>query len=296
MPELSIIVPVYNGEKTIRSLYSSISAGLDGGPDWEVIFVYDCGNDGSWSIITDLARAGNGKVRAYRLARNYGQHPAILFGMKQASGRYIVTLDEDMQHNPGHINILLAEIKKGTFDVVYARFTKLKHPGLRIATSEMLRRVLKNIVPGLYPGYSPFRIIEAATARRITELRNPYTFIDGYLGMVTGRFGEVGCEHRKRADGRSSYTFLKLFRHALFIAIAYSPLKRWLLLTSLILNFAAAALFMTTRLTGNDPNLMTPASVAVIAGLGTLVLALAAEIIHYRGLKNNRFPVATEVL
>lgn len=294
--KLSVIIPVYNGEKTIEELFARLCRELGNGSNWEVLFVYDCGRDNSWEVIKQIVRLNPGRVRAYRLDRNYGQHRALTFGMKEAGGEYIITLDEDLQHDPAHIGRMTTLIKQGGYDVVYARFRELKHPGTRIATSEMLRKVLKHIVPGIDPSYSPLRIIRRETARQIIQLRNPYTFIDGYLGMVTTGFGHVDCEHYRRADGRSSYTFRKLFSHAIKIAIAYSPLKRWLIIASLVLNSAAAFLFFTFKNETGGGGIRIAALILASAGIATLLLSLMAEIVHYRGLKNNTFPKAVEVI
>jgi undecaprenyl-phosphate 4-deoxy-4-formamido-L-arabinose transferase len=85
----------------------------------------------------------------------------------------------------------------------------------------LLRVLLKNIVPGISPDYSPYRIIKRDTAMKILTINKKYAFIDGYLGMVTDSFGYIDAEHHRRADGRSSYSYYRLLRHALMIAVYY---------------------------------------------------------------------------
>lgn len=220
--DISVIVPVYNGEKTLTELTGRITRTLEGKFTFEQLLIHDHGKDDSREVINNLEKENPEIIKGFILSRNLGQHNAILRGIKEASGNFIVTLDEDLQHDPSYIPLMLAKMKEGDYDVVYARFKKLKHPGTRIRLSEMLRVLLKNLIPGLYPGYSPYRLIRRATAQKILSINYRYTFIDGYLGMVTKRFGSVEAEHYRRADGRSSYSFYKLFRHAFLIAIHYS--------------------------------------------------------------------------
>jgi glycosyltransferase involved in cell wall biosynthesis len=223
--QLSIIVPVYNGEKTLCELYRRITVALGSSFSWEIIFVYDCGTDNSYLTIKSIERNDPLRVRHIANSTNIGQHRSILKGVTEARGEYIVTMDEDLQHDPVYIIRLLGTISGGQYDVVYAKFRKLKHAGMRIRLSEILRRVLLLIIPGLSPHYSPYRIINRDTALEISRFDLEYPFIDGYLAMVTQRFGFIDADHFKRAEGVSSYSYYRLLRHAILIAINYSFLS-----------------------------------------------------------------------
>jgi polyisoprenyl-phosphate glycosyltransferase len=289
--DISVIIPVYNGEKTIEDLYRKLGKALCHYSNWEIIFIYDCGNDNSWQVISGITKKHPEKVRSFRLSRNYGQHNAILFGIKEALGDLMITLDEDLQHDPSIIWEMIEKLKEGNYDLVYARFNKLKHPGMRIWASELLRGILKNIVPGLFPGYSPFRLIKREIATKITLLRNSYTFLDGYLGMVTDNIGYINAEHFRRADGVSSYTYYKLFRHAVMIAIAYSPLKRWILTLALLFNSFSIFLFLGPGITGHSNSVKFMFFLTGITGIILLFCGLLAEAIHFKGMRTNRMPV-----
>jgi polyisoprenyl-phosphate glycosyltransferase len=289
---ISVIIPVYNGEKTIKELYRKLEETLYYQSNWEVIFIYDCGKDNSWQVISDITKKNPTKVRSFKLSRNYGQHNAILFGINEAKGDLIITLDEDLQHDPSIIWKMIGKLKEGNYDLVYARFNKLKHPGMRIWASELLRRILKNIVPGLFPGYSPFRLIKRDIATKITLLRNSYTFLDGYLGMVTDNIGYINAEHFRRADGVSSYTYYKLFRHAVMIAIAYSPLKRWILTLALLFNAFSIFLFFGPGFTGDSSSVKFMFFLTGSTGILLLFCGLFAEAIHFKGMRTNKMPVA----
>ncbi len=226
--DISVVVPVYNGEKTINELFSGLCGVLGKKYVWEVIFVHDCGRDGSRKEIERLERENAGLVKGIYLPLNMGQHRAIIEGIKAASGEYIITMDEDLQHNPVYIPEMIAKMNEsnGNADVVYARFRKLKHPGLRIWLSEVLRVMLSRIVPGLYPHYSPYRLIRKETALKLPDINKRYCFIDGSLAMLTGRFIHIDADHCRRQDGRSSYTYYKLLKHAVLIAINYAGRRR----------------------------------------------------------------------
>jgi polyisoprenyl-phosphate glycosyltransferase len=292
--EFSVIIPVYNGEKTVTELHKSLKKALQNQHTFEIIFVHDCGKDESWSVISEIVKSDPGRTKGFRLNYNSGQHNALLFGIKQAKGDFIITLDEDLQHDPVYLNKMSEKQKEGNYDVVYARFMKLKHPGLRICTSELLRIILSRIVPGLYQQYSPFRFIKRDIAQRITILKNSYTFLDGYLGMVTDKFGFIDAEHFRRADGVSSYSYYKLFRHAIMIAIAYSPLKKWILTTALIFNSISILIYFGFGFIKDSSSIEFIGIVTGITGIILLLCGLLAEAIHYRGLKTNI--MATAVL
>ena len=289
--KISVIVPVYNGEKTIRELFRRISAELDGSFQYEVIFVYDCGKDKSWEVITELIESYPENVKGFHFAGNYGQHNAILYGIKNASGDFIVTLDEDLQHDPAYIKPLIGKQQEGDYDVVYAVFNNLAHPRLRNITSQMLRWLLKLTVPGIFTDYSPYRIIRKETAEDITRLKSSYTFIDGYLGWVTKKFGTIKAKHFRRTNGDSSYSLYKLIKHAALIEIAYSPLKKRILFTALGLNFFSLILIIAGKKISDSNGYFIAGLITGLAGISLLLIGLLAEGIHYRKLRTNPEPV-----
>lgn len=288
--DLSVVIPVFNSEKTLPELYKKIRRELSAKFTFEVIFVFDCGKDNSWAVIEELINSDPSTVRGYHLKRNYGQHNAILFGMTKAKGDYVITLDDDLQHDPRFIHDLISEQKAGDYDVVYGKFEKLRHSGLRIRTSEMLRRLLRIIVHGIYPDYSPYRLIKNATAKKIAGLKNSYSFIDGYIGWATNKISYVPVEHYKRADGVSSYSYYRLVKHALLIAIAYSRIKTWILLLALVFNLIAIGFIVFDHdISGTVTSRIATGFLSI--GICLLVLGLSAEIIHFGNLRRNTRPI-----
>jgi len=231
---ISIIVPVYNGEKTLNELYSRIIAELDGSYYFEVIFVYDCGKDKSWEIIREMARSESDHIRAYCFDKNYGQHYATSFGLQKASGDYIFTLDEDSQHDPKFIPVMIKKMEDENLDLIYGQFSKLKQPFFRVIMSFFLRRVLCVMIPNLPHDYSAYRLIRKDLANKIIEKENFSLFIDAELDMLSRNHSNLLVEHFKRAKGTSSYTIIKLLKQSFDVLFKYSKLFR-LFLNSFII-------------------------------------------------------------
>jgi undecaprenyl-phosphate 4-deoxy-4-formamido-L-arabinose transferase len=204
MTKISIVVPVYSGEKTIVPLVEKIDPVLSGKYDWEAILVFDRGKDGSWEKISELCKHYPSRVFGYSLASNYGQQRSLMFGLSKACGDYIVTMDEDLQHDPEYIPKLINEIESGDYDIVYGRFRSLEQPGSRKVFSRLLRKILVRFIPHLNNDYSPYRIIRKEIAEKVIGMNGTITFLDDYLSRVSKKFGLVELEHRARPGGKSS--------------------------------------------------------------------------------------------
>lgn len=218
--KLSVIIPVYKGEDTIEELYSRIQMALAGKFDYEVIFVNDNALDESWQKIESLQRKHQNTVKAYRLKYNYGQHKAILFGFKVTTGDYIVTIDEDLQHDPSYIPDMLKFLGENNLDVVYGKFGEFRNGEIRNVASKLGRRIALKLVPGLHKDYSPYRIITASFAKKISTDKS-IVFIDGLLAAAKAN---TGIYELKQFDNKrpSSYTFIKLAILAISVILCYS--------------------------------------------------------------------------
>lgn len=268
--KLSIIIPVFKGENTIITLFNKIQEALENEYDYEVIFVCDNAIDGSWTIIKYLHTISSQKVKGYKLKYNYGQHRALLYGMQEAAGDYIITLDEDMQHDPKYIPQMLSFLMDNKLDVVYGTFSRYRKNGVRIIGSKLGRQLAGVLIPNLYKGYSPFRIISFNVANRLLDTKG-IAFIDGQLGNVTNSIGEYSIEHFENKRP-SSYSFIKLVVLAISVIINYSGIARNLiiLLLALLIYFAL----------GNAFNL--PGKDFVLTGLPAFILlVLASGLILY---------------
>lgn len=278
---LSIIIPVYNGEKTIEELYQRIKKALYGKEDFEVIFVFDCGPDNSWEKIKRLQSEDPGHIRGFHLKTNYGQHNAILFGITKSIGDFILTMDDDLQHNPDDILQLKEKQKEGDYDVVYGNFNRRKQNQIRTLFSFLLRKLLIIVIPGLNPHYSPLRLIKKEIADGMKEVHNYYVFLDGILIRLTHNISSVSVNHNESKIGESSYTFNKLLLHALNVIIFYSSLKTWLIISAAVLILPYFFIKHSNNLFHLDMDCIKLFQYIAGFGLLTLFFGLAAQIIYY---------------
>lgn len=242
--KLSFVVPVYHGEDTIEPLFERIvSFCNEFNYTYEVIFVWDCGPDNSWAVIEKLKSQNPDVVTGIRLSRNFGQHNALICGFSKAKGRFIVTLDEDLQQDPYDVDKLLNKQLIDDYDVVYGKFPEQKHSLFRNSTSRMIKEILKHGIPDLHQDYSPLRLIKREIAELIPEMHNSYTFLDGYITWLTKSVTSTDAVHYNRLAGKSSYTIKKLIEHTINIFVTFSNIPIRILTSTSILIFAFTIIY-----------------------------------------------------
>lgn len=227
---LSFVIPVYGSEKVLPELVARLHATLDQidtlRGNYEVIFVCDRSPDGSWGVIETLARQYPW-VRGILLRMNAGQHNALMAGFAQARGEIIMTMDDDLQHAPSDVPLLLAELARGR-DVVYARFAQRRHAAWKIAGSRLNDKVAGYLMQkpkGMY--LSPFRAMRRAIVADILRYQGPYVYVDGLILSVTRNIGMVEVQHHDRFAGDSGYSLRKSISLWLKMATSFSivPLR-----------------------------------------------------------------------
>jgi glycosyltransferase involved in cell wall biosynthesis len=224
LPQLSIVVPVYRSERSLPLLVQRllpVLATLEG--PTEIIFVEDGGGDGSWGVIEQLSRSHD-CVRGLRLARNYGQHNALLCGIRAARGQTIVTMDDDLQNPPEEIPKLLARLAEGA-DVVYGFPLDASHGFLRNQASRITKLVLQGAM-GVDSAskVSAFRAFRTRVREAFDGYRSPSVNLDVLLTWGTSRFAAVPVRQDARTIGDSGYTTRKLVAHALNMMTGFSVL------------------------------------------------------------------------
>ncbi len=195
-------------------------------PNFEIIFVEDCGGDNSWDIIQDLASIDN-RIFGIRLSRNYGQHNALLCGIRSAKGKIIVTLDDDLQNPPEEIQKLVSKLDEG-FDVVYGSPKKQTHGFLRNISSRITKVALQgNMGAKAANDVSAFRAFRTRLRDAFKNYHSPNVSIDVLLTWGTNRFTSVQVNQDERVYGESGYTLRKLITHAVNMMTGFStlPLK-----------------------------------------------------------------------
>ena len=214
--DLSIIVPVYRRKAIIEELIKRIHNTLINKFEYEILLICDDCDFVTTSVIKKIKSFNLDQIKVYYFAKNYGQQRAIQFGFTKASGHFIITIDEDLQHDPSDILRLIQKQNEGSFDIVYGKFTNNRHAGRRKVLSAYLRKILKIFIPTLYEDYSPYRLIRRDIAIRTSTMVCPFTFIDDFLSRITQNIGFIDVDQHKRFSGKSSYTFLKFIKLGIF--------------------------------------------------------------------------------
>jgi glycosyltransferase involved in cell wall biosynthesis len=224
MQSISVVIPVYKSEGTIAGLCLQLVEFLGGiCGDFEIILVEDHSPDRSWEIITEIAKK-EPSVRGIKLKRNYGQHNALLCGIRDARNDIIVTMDDDLQNPVTEIPKLLAELDKG-FDVVYGYPQKEQHGLFRDFASRVTKLALRGAMGvETATNVSAFRAFRSHLRSAFENFRSPSVQIDVLLTWATSNFSQVQVLHLPRENGGSNYNFRKLVVHAFDLLTGFSVL------------------------------------------------------------------------
>jgi undecaprenyl-phosphate 4-deoxy-4-formamido-L-arabinose transferase len=219
---LSFVIPVYRSAEILPELYWRIDQVFgQESVDIEIIFVEDCGGDDSWAVIQQLA-ANDSRVKGFRMSRNYGQHNALLCGIRAAKGEVIVTLDDDLQHPPEVVPHLLAKLEEG-FYVVYGSPEREQHCLLRDFASQITKLALQGSMGAANARQvSALRVFRAKLRDAFAAYRSPTVNIDVLLTWGTTRFAAVKVRHDSRKSGVSGYTTRTLVTHAFNMMTGFS--------------------------------------------------------------------------
>jgi glycosyltransferase involved in cell wall biosynthesis len=225
---VSVVVPVFNSAAGLVALHERVAATLDstvGSGSWELILVNDGSADESWARIIELSRE-HPAVRGLDLTRNWGQHNALLAGVRSARHEVIVTLDDDLQNPPEEIPKLLDALGPEV-DVVYGVPMASAHPTHRRIGGKALRAILR-VITGRREAMlgSGFRAYRSRVTAELPEASGRSFVLDAVLRSSTDRIESVAVRHEPRRMGRSNYTFGMLVRFALVEIATDLPFKR----------------------------------------------------------------------
>lgn len=229
MSKLSFVIPCYRSEKTITTVVEEIKremAAKRPGDDYEIVLVNDCSPDGVWNVIEKLAETEN-NVIGINLAKNFGQHSALMAGYGKCSGDYVVSLDDDGQAPLDSLNDLITKLEEG-YDVVYAYYRAVKQNMFRRFGSWMAGLMGKFMLepPKDFVG-SSFYIARSFVIREMCNYKNSYPYLVGLVLRTTRKIGYVATNHRSRLEGTSGYSFVRLLGLWLngFTAFSVKPLR-----------------------------------------------------------------------
>jgi undecaprenyl-phosphate 4-deoxy-4-formamido-L-arabinose transferase len=224
---LSIVIPVYRSEGCLVALYDAIAEALTPtGLSYELILVNDSSPDQSWKVIESICQI-DPRVVGVDLRRNFGQDNAILTGLRLARGKYIAIMDDDLQHHPKFLPVLLDKIEDGA-DVVYAHFRTKRQKLWKNIGSWINGKIAEWVLDkpgGIY--ISPYKVIRKDVAEMICNYQGPAPYIDGLIFQITSRIEQVPVEHYPRFEGRGNFTFLRSLGVSARLAFSFSarPLR-----------------------------------------------------------------------
>jgi undecaprenyl-phosphate 4-deoxy-4-formamido-L-arabinose transferase len=295
---LSIVVPVYNGAQTVGILVQALAAlEIPGGH--EIVLVVDGSPDDSLAVCRRLSAEHALPITVVNHSRNYGEHNAVMTGLRHAGGAYMITMDDDLQNPPEEVKRLYEHARDHGYDVVYTHYATKQHARWRNLGSSFHNRVADFLLDkpkGLY--LSSFRCISAFVAGEIVRNDGPFPYVDGLILQTTKSIGRLQVNHLPRAEGRSNYTLRRLLRLWLSMALNFSvmPLRVATLfgLVMSVLGFLGLIEVVVEALLGETPSGWGSTLVIVLlfSGAQLLMLGVAGEYLGRMFLTINKRPQA----
>lgn len=301
---VSVVIPVYNSAATLKTLLDRLIPALTTlASHYEIVLVNDGSRDASWETIVELARQYP-YLCGINLMRNFGQHNALLAGIRAAQYPVIVTMDDDLQHPPEEVHRLLEKLDEG-YDVVYAVPNRRLHSPWRNLTSWLMKRMMSSAV-GVKGAreMSAFRAFRTDVRNAFATYQSPTVNIDVLLAWGTTRFSSVKVQHDPRRVGKSNYTLRKLLQVALMLLTGFStaPLRlaTWIgFIFTLFGTGVLAYVVVLSILRGSIPGFPFLASIiSIFAGAQLFALGIIGEyiaVIHVRLMERPVYVVREQV-
>ena len=289
MPKFSFVIPCYRSEKTVTTVVEEIKCEMAAkrpGDDYEIVLVNDCSPDNVWNVIEKLSETEK-NVIGINLAKNFGQHSALLAGYGQCSGEYVVSLDDDGQAPLDALNDLIAKMEEG-YDVVYAYYHEIKQNLFRRFGSWMAGKMGEMMLdPPKDMKGSSFYIARGFVIKEMCKYKNAYPYLVGLVLRVTRKIAWVETNHRSRLEGTSGYSFWRLLNLWLngFTAFSVKPLRASTFLGFFFafLGFVFTVLVVVRRLLGLTTVDGWSTIIALILIIGGCILMMLGLIGEYVG-------------
>ncbi|MDA9856573.1 glycosyltransferase family 2 protein [Rubripirellula sp.] len=296
--KISFVIPVYNSASIIsevveRSIVTFQSL------DLEVVLVDDGSKDGSADVCRNLVDCYPGIVVFAKLSRNFGEHNAVMAGLRVASGEYVAILDDDGQNPPEEVPRMHQALEEKRLDVIYGRYVGRKHAGWRRLGSAMNDQ-MANLVLGkpkeIY--LSSFKVMNRFIVDEVIKYRGPYPYIDGLIWRTSDQIGQIDVQHDERIAGSSGYTPRRLIRLWLTMLLGFSILPlRISIVSGLVVAILSVVgltaiiiekLWLNPELPIGIPTMI--ATTSLFAGMQLVVLGAVGEYLGRLFLSNTGTP------
>lgn len=300
-PGISVVIPCYRSEGSLPALVERLRAVLPSlAPAWEIVLVEDASPDRTGAVADELA-ATHAEVTAIHLMRNYGQHAALLCGIRTARFATIITMDDDLQHPPEELPRLVAALAADV-DVVYGTPEREPHGFWRGLASRITKRVLQGAMGAeTARRVSAWRIFRTRLRDAFASYAGAFVSIDVLLTWGTQRFAAIALRHEPRTIGTSGYTLRKLITHAINMMTGFStiPLQIASWIGFLLTGFGMAILAIVLGryfVEGHAPPGFTflACIIAIFSGAQLLCLGIIGEYLgraHFRLLDRPSFVI-----
>ena len=297
---LSIVIPVYRGAGTIGQVVAELSALYPEG-GLEIVLVNDGSPDNSGDVCRALLATATVPITYIEHARNYGEHNAVMTGLRQARGDYVITMDDDLQNPPEEVVRLYDHARYGGWDVVYTRYAVKQHALWRNIGSRFANAVADRLLDkpkGLY--LSSFRCMSRLVVESVTRYTGPYPYVDGLIMQTTQSIASIEVRHLPRVEGRSNYNLTRLVRLWLNLATSFSlaPLRLATILgigMAVIGTIGAAATAAEALITRATPSgyASTMVVILLVGGVQSMILGVLGEYVGRTFLTANGKPQGT---
>ncbi len=298
---LSIVIPVYNSEKTIVPLVDALMDNLGHRYRVEIILVNDNSRDRSEEACIALHAKYKNNVRFYSLSKNVGEHSAVMAGLNKTTSDYVVVMDDDFQNPVSEVSKLVDFILTEEFDVVYTFYKQKKHSFFRNAGSrfnDKMANIMLRKPKDLY--LSSFKIMNRFLVNEIIKYKAPFPYIDGLILQITDKIGKTEVEHHTRLDSTSGYTIRKLISLWLNMFTNFSILP---LRFSVALGFTFSLLGLCLGIFTVIEKIMDPSlpvgfaslffAISIFAGVQLISLGIIGEYVGRVFLTLNKKPQYT---
>ena len=288
MKKVSFVIPCYRSENTLPHVVAEIQEkmGTLTGYEYDIFLVNDCSPDNTWETIQKLC-AENENIKGIGFARNFGQHAALMAGLRYSDGDYVVCLDDDGQTPADEVDKLLAKLEEG-FDAVYASYDHKQHTVFRNLGSkvnELMLRMMLNKPADLY--ISSYFAVKRFVVEDMIRYENSYPYVIGLVLRATRNITNVAVNHREREEGASGYTLKKLFSLWFngFTAFSVKPLRIATTLggASAIVGFLYGLYTIIKRFVNPDVPMGFSAMMSAIVFFGGMMMLMLGLIGEYIG-------------